>query len=85
MTQISDPKSKVETDEEILEKAGQASHEGLTENEEIMVDVVVQASMPGAPFPASSTVGTYEETLATKAQVQVDAPVTDAATDIATA
>lgn len=58
MTQTSDPKSKVVIDEEILEKAGQAAHEGLTENEEIMVDVVVQAFIPGAPFPTSSTVGT---------------------------
>lgn len=58
MTQTGDPQSEVETSKEIQEKVGEAAHEGLTGNEEIMVDVVVQAFIPGAPFPTSSTVGT---------------------------
>ncbi|TMX04169.1 hypothetical protein EJD97_011279 [Solanum chilense] len=58
VTKTGDTEFEVETDKEILEKFGEAAHEGFTENEEVMVDVVVQASTPSTPFAAPSTTGT---------------------------
>ncbi|KAG5595231.1 hypothetical protein H5410_036463 [Solanum commersonii] len=54
--EAADPESEAETNKEILEVAEEASYDGLTETEDIMVDVVVHASLANTPLDAPSVV-----------------------------
>ncbi|XP_049397361.1 uncharacterized protein LOC125861535 [Solanum stenotomum] len=74
-----DPESEVETDEEMLEKADEVAYEGITETEEAMVDASVHASLVDTPLAAPSAITIPSKvTPDTDAQVQTDAPGTDA-------
>uniref|UniRef100_M1DDU4 Polyprotein protein n=1 Tax=Solanum tuberosum TaxID=4113 RepID=M1DDU4_SOLTU len=82
--EASNPKSKVETDEEMLGVSEEASYEGHTEADQAMVDVVVQASLEDTPLADPIGAGTVDVTPGTDAQVQLTTPGTDAPIDGAT-
>uniref|UniRef100_M1DKG3 Polyprotein protein n=1 Tax=Solanum tuberosum TaxID=4113 RepID=M1DKG3_SOLTU len=82
--EAADLESEGKTDEEMLVVAEKASYEGLTETQKAMVDAVVQDSLVDRPLAAPSGSGTAipsELTPGTDAQVQIDAPGTDAQTN----
>uniref|UniRef100_M1DDD9 Polyprotein protein n=1 Tax=Solanum tuberosum TaxID=4113 RepID=M1DDD9_SOLTU len=77
--EIADRESEAMTDEEILGVAEEALYEVLTETEEAMVHAVLQASLADTPLvdPSAATVPS-KVTLGNDAQVQIEAPGTDA-------
>uniref|UniRef100_M1D8Q5 Gag-pol polyprotein n=1 Tax=Solanum tuberosum TaxID=4113 RepID=M1D8Q5_SOLTU len=79
--EAADPKSKAEMDEEMLGVVEDVSYEGLTETEEAMVDVAVQASLADTPLVDPSGASTINVTLGTDAEDQSTTPGTDAQTD----
>uniref|UniRef100_M1DRX2 Polyprotein protein n=1 Tax=Solanum tuberosum TaxID=4113 RepID=M1DRX2_SOLTU len=80
--ETTDPESKVEMDEEMLEVGEKASYEGLTETEESMLDADLQTSLADTPLAdPSAAVVPSKVTPGTDAQFQSDTPGTDAQTD----
>uniref|UniRef100_M1DXX2 Polyprotein protein n=1 Tax=Solanum tuberosum TaxID=4113 RepID=M1DXX2_SOLTU len=76
--------SEDKTGEEMVVADEEAFYEGLTENEEAIVDAAVQISLADTPTVEPSEVGTVDVTPGTDAQVQSDTPGTDPPTDGAT-
>ncbi|KAG5571080.1 hypothetical protein H5410_060846 [Solanum commersonii] len=73
---------EVETDEEMLEEAEEVAYEGITEIEEAMVDAALHASLVDTPLAAPSAITVPSKvTPGIDAQVQTDAPGTDAQID----